>query len=56
MSNYVEIEFTDTYDDLARKINMIDPVAKLERDTVDPEIHPRSEVIPTSERAGRNGY
>ena len=32
MSNYVEIEFTDTYEDLARKINMIEPVAKLERD------------------------
>jgi len=37
MSNYVEIEFTDTYEDLARKINMIEPAAKLERDTVDSE-------------------
>ena len=37
MSNYVKIELTDTYDDLARKINMLDPVAKLERDAADPE-------------------
>ena len=37
MRNYVEIELTDTYDDLARKINRLDPVAPLDRETVAPE-------------------
>ncbi len=37
MSNYVEIEFTDTYEDLARKINSLDSVAPLERKAASPE-------------------
>ncbi len=37
MSNYVEIAPTDTYDDLARKINSIGSVAPLERKAASPE-------------------
>ncbi len=44
MSNYVEIAPTDTYDDLARKINSLDSIAPLERKAASPESFRGTEI------------